>query len=793
MAKQTINIGASPNDGTGTPLRTSFDYTNQNFTELYTAVGPSGNNIVVPGNATITGAVVCNGAVTLGDAVGDAINVNGSLTAYNGQAPSAIRAAASDYAAVNFDGATASTRITSTLTGQNIGTGDFSLWARFRVPALAAFANNSSVIGLGPNAADGSGNNSCRLSFLSGGTLSFRINDAVGATTSGDIANFSTNFSGQVVDVVVTRTGSTLKIYINGTDTAYTSSPAASTSINSVYCHAGIGSNSATIFTGRIYRSVVFNRALSATDVTELITTGVNPADQWGTQTQLLGFNPAVLNGGFETNSLNVAGTWSANGSGTSTATIDTSGSFSRTGTNAGKLTLDSLSSFVAFQASFSSATFLALAKRYRVSIWARKGAASGACGIQFGNTSGAAAYFSSGLVLTTSYANTLVEIVSANDGLFSISRQSGSAALSEIYIDDVEVTRIGAIVDLDFTTGGGTTAFDRSTNGLDGTLFGGVSWTMPQEGQYINGPSTITGDLTVRTTGLMVTSTGVGVGVTPATNARLQSAGTFTISGGASASAANGLHLRFDTGINTAYISAFHSGVDNRDLIYDAKSHVWQLPAGTAMTLNSTGLGIGTAPDSKLRVLDAAGNGMRIGFSSGSANLNLFDATSHQFRPLSGSGTNFAEVNVNGIGIARAPSASGIGIAFPATQVASSDANTLDDYEEGTFTPTVTSVGGTGIVYVADASDSGRYTKIGRVVTFQVRLAGTYTGTFSYIRVALPFSSTASNPDGVVSGYNNSTGGALTGRSDAGGAYFIVSNVQPSGNTAMYSGFITS
>jgi hypothetical protein len=55
MAKQTINIGAAPNDGTGTPLRTAFDYCNLNFTELYTAVGPSGNNIVVPGTATITG------------------------------------------------------------------------------------------------------------------------------------------------------------------------------------------------------------------------------------------------------------------------------------------------------------------------------------------------------------------------------------------------------------------------------------------------------------------------------------------------------------------------------------------------------------------------------------------------------------------------------------------------------------------------------------------------------------------------------------------------------------------
>ena len=55
MAQQTINVGASPNDGTGTPLRTAFQYTNSNFSELYTAVGPSGNNIVVPGTATISG------------------------------------------------------------------------------------------------------------------------------------------------------------------------------------------------------------------------------------------------------------------------------------------------------------------------------------------------------------------------------------------------------------------------------------------------------------------------------------------------------------------------------------------------------------------------------------------------------------------------------------------------------------------------------------------------------------------------------------------------------------------
>lgn len=62
-------------------------------------------------------------------------------------------------------------------------------------------------------------------------------------------------------------------------------------------------------------------------------------------------------------------------------------------------------------------------------------------------------------------------------------------------------------------------------------------------------------------------------------------------------------------------------------------------------------------------------------------------------------------------------------GIAFPSGQVASSDANTLDDYEEGTFTP-----------YLTDGTNSvalfGTYTKIGRVVTIQT--LGAYNTNFS-------------------------------------------------------------
>jgi len=41
MAKQTINIGTTANDGTGDGLRDAFDKCNDNFTELYDRVNTS--------------------------------------------------------------------------------------------------------------------------------------------------------------------------------------------------------------------------------------------------------------------------------------------------------------------------------------------------------------------------------------------------------------------------------------------------------------------------------------------------------------------------------------------------------------------------------------------------------------------------------------------------------------------------------------------------------------------------------------------------------------------------------
>ena len=65
-------------------------------------------------------------------------------------------------------------------------------------------------------------------------------------------------------------------------------------------------------------------------------------------------------------------------------------------------------------------------------------------------------------------------------------------------------------------------------------------------------------------------------------------------------------------------------------------------------------------------------------------------------------------------------PSTSGAGITFPATQSASTNANTLDDYEEGTWTPVAARYTGGSITAVYGGSNAGKYTKIGRLVTIE-------------------------------------------------------------------------
>jgi hypothetical protein len=81
-------------------------------------------------------------------------------------------------------------------------------------------------------------------------------------------------------------------------------------------------------------------------------------------------------------------------------------------------------------------------------------------------------------------------------------------------------------------------------------------------------------------------------------------------------------------------------------------------------------------------------------------------------------------------------PTTSGAGITFPATQSASTDANTLDDYEEGTWTPADAS--GASLSFT---SVTAKYTKIGNVVYINAKLTYPTTADVSQAKISgLPF-----------------------------------------------------
>jgi hypothetical protein len=83
--------------------------------------------------------------------------------------------------------------------------------------------------------------------------------------------------------------------------------------------------------------------------------------------------------------------------------------------------------------------------------------------------------------------------------------------------------------------------------------------------------------------------------------------------------------------------------------------------------------------------------------------------------------------------------------ITFPATQSASSDANTLDDYEEGTFTPT--SIGNSTAGVTTYAAQRGGYVKIGSLVMINLEIAySALTGTGNLNINGIPFTSINDN-----------------------------------------------
>jgi len=90
MTKQTINLGSVPNDGTGDPLRTSFDKTNDNFDEIYSTFG-DGSTL----SGTISTASYANnaGIATYAQNLSGAPNLNVGIVTASGFISSGVTTA----------------------------------------------------------------------------------------------------------------------------------------------------------------------------------------------------------------------------------------------------------------------------------------------------------------------------------------------------------------------------------------------------------------------------------------------------------------------------------------------------------------------------------------------------------------------------------------------------------------------------------------------------------------------------------------------------------------------------
>jgi hypothetical protein len=239
-------------------------------------------------------------------------------------------------------------------------------------------------------------------------------------------------------------------------------------------------------------------------------------------------------------------------------------------------------------------------------------------------------------------------------------------------------------------------------------TLRLGSSNSMPQ------GIANIAGIKTAAGSGVLTFATGSG-GVTSEV-ARLDASGNFLL-GNTSVVYSSKLTVAYDPVSNNGPIF-----LDNRSYGVNKGGLVWFGGQYNSSNAYRPFGGVGALKEN-------ATDGNSAGFLVFSTNGNNADATER------------ARITSNGV-LDLATGAGAVGqIQFPATQVASSNVNTLDDYEEGTWTPNLSGSGGGS--YTMGGSNGGNYIKIGKMVwaTATLQWTGQTTAYSGNLWVAgLPF-----------------------------------------------------
>jgi len=267
----------------------------------------------------------------------------------------------------------------------------------------------------------------------------------------------------------------------------------------------------------------------------------------------------------------------------------------------------------------------------------------------------------------------------------------------------------------------------------------------------------------------------------------RITSGGTITLSTTSNGSAdiqvvnnTTGLRLVGGTTISTdsqILLTGSASGL-NSNIYFDGADKNFRNTAGSVvqMTLSSSGdlaltgnanptININGTSGAGARGILFSANGIqyaRITQNPNTGEMKIFNGESGQTGYFISFSTDNAErMRITNAGVLDIGTGGGaVGqIQFPATQVPSANANTLDDYEEGTWTPSFTLGSGSATATVA----SGSYVKIGRQVSLTICLEFSVPVAASIEDVTgLPFTAANSANQGVGALRENSVTGFM-------------------------------